>query len=115
MDARPARIENRRAKRRATLPRPYRAQKSGKSNLTHTLIRHSKDQYVRQLYARLGPEEFYRRRLEWLAANGKWTSYHRLVAYLAKAGIQGLAVNGKARSDKPQYPRSNFRISADAR
>jgi hypothetical protein len=34
------------------------------------------------LYRRLGPEEFYRRRLEWLAANGKTTSYHRLVVYL---------------------------------
>jgi hypothetical protein len=31
--------------------------------------------------------EFYRRRLAWLAANGKWTSYNRLIAYLAKAGI----------------------------
>ena len=87
MDARQAGIENRRAKRRATLPRPYRAQKSGNSNLTHTLIRHSKDQYIRQLYARLGPEEFYRRRLAWLAANGKRTSYNRLLAYLDKAGI----------------------------
>jgi hypothetical protein len=55
--------------------------------VTHTLIRYSKDRYIRQLYARLGPEEFYRRRLDWLAANGKQASYDRLFAYLAKAGI----------------------------
>jgi hypothetical protein len=93
MDARQAGIENRRAKRRATFPRPYRAQKSGKSNLTHTLIRHSKDQYIRQLYARLGPEEFYRRRLAWLAANGKWTSYNRLVVHLSKHGLMPETAN----------------------
>jgi hypothetical protein len=100
MNARQAGIENRRAKRRATLPRPFRAQKSGKSNLTHTLIRHSKDQYIRQLYARLGPEEFYRRRLAWLAANGKWTSHRRLIVYL---GERGLMPEGKtnANSEKP--------------
>jgi len=70
------------------LPRPHRAQRPGKSSLTCSLIRESKDQYVRQLYARLGPEEFYRRRLEWLAANEKCASYDRLVVYLAKAGIE---------------------------
>ena len=69
------------------MPRPYRAQKSGKLTRTSCLIRQSKDQYIRQLYARLGPEEFYRRRLAWLAANGKRTSYNRLLAYLDKAGI----------------------------
>jgi hypothetical protein len=70
------------------VPRPYRAQKPGKPGSTSALIRLSKDQYIRQLYARLGPEEFYRRRLRWLAANRKWVSYDRLVAYLAKAGIE---------------------------
>ncbi len=69
------------------MPRPYQAQRPGKSSLTASLIRQSKDQYVRQLYARLGPEEFYRRRLEWLAANGKQASYDRLVAYLRKHGL----------------------------
>jgi hypothetical protein len=69
------------------MPRPYRRQNPGKPNGTSTLIRLSKDQYIRGLYARLGPEEFYRRRLAWLAANGKWTSFDRLVAYLEKAGI----------------------------
>ena len=73
------------------MPRPYQAQRPGKSSLTSSLIRQSKDQYVRQLYARLGPEEFYRRRLAWLAANGKRASYDRLVAYLAKTGIEGFA------------------------
>jgi hypothetical protein len=68
------------------MPRPYRAQKPGKS-LTGNLIRQSKDEYIRKLYARLGPEEFYKRRLDWLFANGKWKSYDRLVAYLEKAGI----------------------------
>jgi hypothetical protein len=53
------------------MPRPYRAQRCGKSSLTSCFIRQSKDQYIRQLYARLGPEEFYSRRLAWLAANGK--------------------------------------------
>jgi hypothetical protein len=78
------------------MPRPYRAQKAGRSSpaSTNGLIHQAKDQYVRQLYARLGPEEFYRRRLEWLAANGKRTSYDRLIAYLAKAGIGGFSTLG---------------------
>jgi hypothetical protein len=92
MDARQPGIENRCAKRRVTLPRPYRTQKSGKSSLTYCLIRQSKDQYARQLYTRLGPEEFYRRRLAWLAANGKNTSHNRLLGYLAKAGIGDFTV-----------------------
>jgi hypothetical protein len=41
-----------------------------------------KDAWARGLYRRLGPEEFYRRRLEWLAAHGKTTWYNRLVASL---------------------------------
>ena len=69
------------------MPRPFRAQKSGRPTSTSSLIRQSKDQYVRQLYARLGPEEFYRRRLAWLAANEKWTSHSRLIAYLGKNGL----------------------------
>jgi hypothetical protein len=68
------------------MPRPYRLQNTGKFT-TGELIRASKSEYIRCLYARLGPEEFYRRRLEWLAANQKWTSYHRLVAYLKAQGI----------------------------
>jgi hypothetical protein len=39
---------------------------------------------VRRLYARPGPEEFYRRRLAWLASIGKRTSHDRLVAYLRR-------------------------------
>ena len=82
------------------MPRPYRAQKSGKSSLTHSLIRQSKDQYVRQLYARLGPEEFYRRRLAWLAANGKWTSYNRLAVHLGKHSLMPDSANN-ANGEKP--------------
>jgi hypothetical protein len=93
-------IENHRVKRRATLPRPFRAQKSGKSNLTRTLIRQGKDQYIRQLYARLGPEDFYRRRLAWLSANGKWTSYNRLVVHLSKHGLMPVSANN-ANTEKP--------------
>jgi hypothetical protein len=52
------------------------------------MIRADKDQFIRQLYARLGPEEFYRRRLEWLVNHGKTTSYRRLVAYLKRVGIE---------------------------
>jgi hypothetical protein len=81
------------------MPGPYRAQTPRKgSNATLSLIRQSKDQYVRQLYARLGAAAFYRRRLEWLAANEKWVSYHRLLAYLEKAGIEtGFCPRGHAR------------------
>jgi hypothetical protein len=50
------------------MTRPYRAQKTGRSNVDHTLIRLSKDQYIHGLHARLGPEEYYRRRLARLAA-----------------------------------------------
>jgi hypothetical protein len=65
----------------------YLVQQFGKSNLTHRPIRAYKDRFIRQLYACLGPEEFYRRRLKLLAANGKSTSCARLSGYLAKARI----------------------------
>jgi hypothetical protein len=45
------------------------------------------NQCIRGLCTPLGPEEFYRR-LEWLDANRKWTSYRRLEVDLAKAGIR---------------------------
>jgi hypothetical protein len=51
------------------------------------MIRADNDQFIRQLYARLGPEEFYRRRPEWLERNPKWTSYHRLLHYLESRGL----------------------------
>ena len=51
------------------------------------MIRAGNDQFIRQLYARLGPAEFYRRRLAWLARHRKRTSYVRLIAYLERAGI----------------------------
>jgi hypothetical protein len=39
---------------------------------------------VRRFYAQLGSEEFYRRRLNWLQANGEATSYARLSGYLRR-------------------------------
>ena len=72
---------------RSLMPKPFRGQISG-SSPTGMLIRASKDAWCRGLYRRLGPEEFYRRRLAWLQAHGKTTSYNRLVAYLAKRGIE---------------------------
>jgi hypothetical protein len=69
------------------MPRPYRNTITEPSSVGE-LIRADKDRFVRQLYARLGPEEFWRRRLEWLARNGKRTSYDRLVAYLQREGIE---------------------------
>jgi hypothetical protein len=68
------------------MPRPYRLTSTGRSS-TGELIRADKDRFIRQLYARFGPAEFWRRRLLWLASNGKRTSYHRLRAYLERAGI----------------------------
>ena len=68
------------------MPRPYR-ETITRNTSTNGLIRASKSESVRQLYARLGPEEFYRRRLDWLQANGKQVSYGRLIAYLRGAGI----------------------------
>jgi hypothetical protein len=68
------------------MPRPYRGTITGRTS-KNELIRASKRKFLRQLYARLGPEEFYRRRLDWLQANGKKTSYARLVAYLGRVGI----------------------------
>lgn len=69
------------------MPRPYRHTITGRSS-TGELIRADKDRYIRQLYARLGPAEFWRRRLDWVARNGKRTSYERLVAYLEREGIE---------------------------
>jgi hypothetical protein len=69
------------------MPRPFRATITGRSSVGE-LIRADKDRFIRQLYARLGPAEFWRRRLEWLARNGKRTSYDRLMAYLQREGIE---------------------------
>jgi hypothetical protein len=69
------------------MPRPFR-ETITKATTTNQLIRAGKSLFVRQLYARLGPEEFYRRRLDWLKANDKKTSCGRLLAYLRKAGIE---------------------------
>jgi hypothetical protein len=68
------------------MPRPFRHQSAGKS-ATGALIWESKDVFIRGLYRRLGPEQFYARRLAWLAAHQKWTSHARLVAYLQREGI----------------------------
>jgi hypothetical protein len=68
------------------MPRPFR-ETITRSTSTNQLMRASKSQFVRQLYALLGPEEFYRRRLDWLQANQRRTSYDRLVAYLRGAGM----------------------------
>ena len=68
------------------MPRPFRGLITGRSS-DAMLIRADKSRFVAELYARLGPEEFYRRRLAWLAAHGRWTSYHRLIAYVERAGI----------------------------
>jgi hypothetical protein len=45
-------------------------------------------EFIRQLYARLGPEEFLRPRLECLPANRKKTSYDRLIAYVRRVGVE---------------------------
>jgi hypothetical protein len=69
------------------MPRPYRGTITIKTS-TNALIRASKSEFIRQLYAQLGPDEFYRRRLDWLQVNKKKTSYDRLVAYLRGAGLE---------------------------
>ena len=56
------------------MPRPNRGTITSKTS-TNALIRASKSEFIRSVYARLGPKEFYRRRLERLQANGKATSY----------------------------------------
>jgi hypothetical protein len=47
------------------------------------------DAYIRGLYHRVGPAEFWRRRLCWLVENGKWVSYIRLIGYLRRKGLDG--------------------------
>ena len=87
MDGRQSGNENHCAKRRVSLPRFYRAQKPGKSSLTHSLIRQSKDQYVLPTVRPAWPRGVLSPSFGVLAANGQQTSYNRLIAYLAKAGI----------------------------
>jgi hypothetical protein len=69
------------------MPRPYAGTITKKTS-TNELIRASKSELIRQLYARLGPEEFYGRRLDWSQVNGKATSYVRLVAHLRRVGLE---------------------------
>jgi hypothetical protein len=54
------------------------------------MIRAGNDQFIRELYARLGPEGFWERRLRWLRANGKTVSLRRLISYLERAGFHAL-------------------------
>jgi hypothetical protein len=68
------------------MPSPFRGIITKRTS-DATLIRADKSQRIRRLYAQLGPEEFYRRRLTWLARNKKRTSYVGLVDYLRRAGI----------------------------
>jgi hypothetical protein len=68
------------------MPRPFRGIITRRSS-DATLIHADKSRFIRQLFARLGPAEFYRRRLAWLAKHGKTTSFRRLIAYLERAGI----------------------------
>jgi hypothetical protein len=58
------------------MPRPLRKTITERSSVSE-LIRADKDRFIRQLYARLGPAEFWRRRLLWLDANGKATSFKK--------------------------------------
>jgi hypothetical protein len=68
------------------------------------LIRAGKSEFIRQLYARLGPREFYERRLAWLEANQKWTSYHRLLDYLEPLGLVD-PIRLETRSELPRVSR----------
>ena len=52
------------------MPKPFRGQLSSSSS-TGMLIRADKDRWCRAWYRRLGPTEFFRRRLEWLRITGK--------------------------------------------
>jgi hypothetical protein len=84
------------------MPRPHRFNSAGRS-IDGELIRADKDRFVRQLYRRLGPAEFWRRRLVWLAVNGKRTSFFRLVAYLQREGID-ISIRPNARGAGVQNP-----------
>jgi hypothetical protein len=72
---------------RERMPRPFRNTITGRSAVGE-LIRADKDRFIRQLYALLGPEEFWQRRLVGLARNGKRTSYDWLMAYLQRKRIE---------------------------
>jgi hypothetical protein len=69
------------------MPRPFRGTTTGRSAVGE-LIRAEKDRFIRQSYAQLGPAEFWRRRLEWLARNGIRTSCDGLMAYVQREGIE---------------------------
>jgi hypothetical protein len=68
------------------MPRPFRGSIDGRTGVGK-LIRASKSEFIRRLYAGLGPEEFYRRRLQWLFENGKRTSYVRLAVWVRRKGL----------------------------
>jgi hypothetical protein len=71
------------------MPQPFHQQLTSRST-TRELIRADKDLFIKRLYAQLGPREFWRRRLGWLAANRKWTSHARLAKYLEANGFSDL-------------------------
>jgi hypothetical protein len=70
------------------MPRPYRRTVARRSSPEAKARAGKNDAYIRGLYHRLGPVQFWTRRLNWLVHNGKWVSYIRLVAYLRRNGIE---------------------------
>jgi hypothetical protein len=71
------------------MPAPLRRIVSRRSSPEAKARAAKNDRYIRGLYHRLGPVEFWRRRLCWLVESGKWVAYIRLVAYLRRKGIDG--------------------------
>ncbi len=69
------------------MPKPFRRTVARRTGPEAKARAAKNDRYVRGLYHRVGPVEFYRRRLCWLVENGKWVSYIRLVSYLRRKGI----------------------------
>jgi hypothetical protein len=71
------------------MPKPYECTGSRSSSPDVKARARKNDSYIRGLYHRVGPAEFWRRRLCWLVENGRWVSYIRLVAYLRRKGLDG--------------------------
>ena len=61
------------------MPKPFRRTVARRSSPEAKARAAKNDTYMRGLYHRVGPAEFWRRRLCWLVENGKWVSYIRLV------------------------------------
>ncbi len=74
------------------MPKPFRRTVARRSSLDTKARAAKNDRSVRGLYHRVGPAEFWHRRLCWLVENGKWVVTARIGRSASFAHDRGLTI-----------------------